>query len=101
MTWPLTKSYHQTGTKPQIGDMVQLFDGPFGTGLISAIDENKNTLTANYIRMCLHGPNKEIRHSIESITISLDRLKLEFYTTGPSGKTDNRWFEKVKPQSRI
>lgn len=90
----VTKSYHQTGRQPEIGDVVQLFTGPFGTGIITAIDENKQTLTAHYARLCIDGPEQTLHVIKQSITISLDKLKLEFWTTGASGAPDNRWFNR-------
>ncbi len=91
-----TRSYSEDET-PQVGDVIQLFEGAFGAGVITRITPNPlkygdtwAVVERTHASVSEHGHQVQI--GLERVEVPLHRIKSEMpvFVTGPSGRIDNR-----------
>lgn len=95
MTHPVTREYNADEI-PRVGDVVQVFNGAFGAGIISEISDGYTGSIAVIERIHAHvsGHDRhgQIQIGVERLThFPLEKVKLmPVYITGHSGSIDNR-----------
>ena len=82
-----TRQYNGDET-PKLGDVIQLCGGPFGSSVVTKIDDEWAVCERVHAST---GASGQIQIGVERIEISVDKLHgMPVFVTGPSGRIDNR-----------
>jgi len=73
---------------PEIGDVFQLCDGPYGSAIITEMHEDHVICERIHASTGLLG---QIQIGVERVKVSDESMREKMiFTTGPSGRIDNR-----------
>lgn len=91
---PLVRHY-RSEESPEIGDIIELFEGAFGAAVITRIDPEFNQITLDRVHASAErfGYQGQLQIGVERVVVSRERLResLKVFVTGASQAKDNRY----------
>jgi len=83
--------HYRSDERPEIGDIVEAFDGAYGTAIITSIKDGLAFLERPHMNVQRIGLIVTPAIQVERFNMSLDNLQsFKVFVTGPSGNRDNR-----------
>jgi len=87
----MTRRYGD-GEAPRVGDVVRLFEGAYGSGVVTALPEDPSEADVAIVeRVHASVGHGQIQIGVERVAVSYARLRnLPVFVTGSRGEIDNR-----------